>query len=141
MKVDPDILSIHRGLPSSEEELVCEKPRVSNRNSEPHEERRPRSFIASVRARDDLVVSDGEEHEQREIVTDFSIESLVVNNLTEADLELISWSGSPLHVSHVAAELQRAERGTRSTSRPAPLTGRRWPRAASTTHKSRESAA
>ena len=26
MKIDPDILSIHRGLPSSEEELVCEAP-------------------------------------------------------------------------------------------------------------------
>src|SRR5262249_47267388 len=29
MKVDPDILSIHRGLPSSEEDMLLVKPRVS----------------------------------------------------------------------------------------------------------------
>jgi len=28
MKVDPDILSIHRGLPSSKEEKLLVKPRV-----------------------------------------------------------------------------------------------------------------
>src|SRR2546422_888813 len=52
MQVDPDILSIHRGLPSSKEELVCVKPRVST-GSVPHRERRPRSFIASAHLLDD----------------------------------------------------------------------------------------
>ena len=56
-------------------------------------------------------MSVGGGRELREIVTEFGVENLVVNDLTEADLEFIGWSGSPLHVSHVAAELRRAERG------------------------------
>ena len=44
---DPDRvpLSIHRALPSSEEEQVCEAPSLNRLGS--HGERRPRSFIAS----------------------------------------------------------------------------------------------
>jgi hypothetical protein len=38
MKVDPDILSIHRGLPSSNEELLCEAPSLNRLG--PHGERR-----------------------------------------------------------------------------------------------------
>jgi hypothetical protein len=48
VQVDTDVRSLHRGLPSSKEDLVCEA-RVST-DSVPHGERRPRSFIASHRA-------------------------------------------------------------------------------------------
>src|SRR4029453_6994070 len=48
MKVDPDILSIHRGLPSSEEEQDCGSPESPTGTRNLHEERRPRSFIAAV---------------------------------------------------------------------------------------------
>ena len=56
-------------------------------------------------------MSDEGGRELREMVTEFGVENLVVNDLTEADLDLIGWSGSTLHVSHVAAELRRAPRG------------------------------
>src|SRR6476660_7248093 len=48
MQIDTHVTSIHRGLPSSEEELVV-KPRVSTTRTSLGE-RRPRSFIASVLA-------------------------------------------------------------------------------------------
>src|SRR5205823_4406746 len=48
MKVDPDILSIHRGLPSSEEDTVVRSPESPTGTRNLHEERRPRPFIASV---------------------------------------------------------------------------------------------
>jgi ribosomal protein S18 acetylase RimI-like enzyme len=47
----------------------------------------------------------------RETVIDFGVERLVIDDLTDDDLDLIGWSGSPLHVHHVAVELQRAARG------------------------------
>jgi hypothetical protein len=53
MQIDPDVTSIHRGLPSSNEELVREAPSLND--SDPHRERRPRSFIASVLARSQLI--------------------------------------------------------------------------------------
>ena len=54
MKVDPDILSIHRGLPSSEEELVCGSPESPTGTRNLHGERRPRPFIASDMAEANL---------------------------------------------------------------------------------------
>jgi hypothetical protein len=47
MKVDPNILSIHRGLLLFARASVA-KPRVSTTTRNLHQERRPRSFIASV---------------------------------------------------------------------------------------------
>ena len=47
MQIDPDVTSIHRGLPSSEEELVCGSPESPTGTRNLHEERRPRPFIAS----------------------------------------------------------------------------------------------
>jgi hypothetical protein len=49
MQIDPDVMSIQRGLPSSEDDLVCEAPSLDD--SDPHEERKPHSFTASVLAR------------------------------------------------------------------------------------------
>jgi hypothetical protein len=49
MKVNPDLPSTHRGLPPSQEETVREAPNLNR--LEPHDERRPRSFTASVMAR------------------------------------------------------------------------------------------
>jgi hypothetical protein len=46
MKVDPDVLSIHRGLPTSR--VAVESPSLQRPGS--HGERRPRPFIASVLA-------------------------------------------------------------------------------------------
>ena len=47
----PDILSIHRGLRSSEEDTVVRSPESPTGTRNLHEERRPRSFIASDMAR------------------------------------------------------------------------------------------
>jgi ribosomal protein S18 acetylase RimI-like enzyme len=63
-------------------------------------------------AREDRVVADNDSRRGlREVVTQFGIARLVVDDLTSDDLDLIGWSGSPLHVRHVAAELQRAADG------------------------------
>jgi len=51
MKVNPDILSIQMGLPSSEEDTVVKSPESRPRARNLHKERRPRSFIASAMAR------------------------------------------------------------------------------------------
>src|SRR5262245_16654850 len=100
--------------------VLAERTGMRRRQNEWHNSFSPRPARqrrSAVRARDDLVVYGGS-RELREIVTEFGVESLVVDNLTEADLELIGWSGSPLHVSHVAAELRRQSEETPSTSRP-----------------------
>ena len=47
----------------------------------------------------------------REVVVTLGVEHLAVTALVDTDLTLIEWSGSPLHVLHVAAELERRARG------------------------------
>lgn len=47
----------------------------------------------------------------REAIQRDGIGSLGVDGLTEADLPVIPWSGSALHVKHVANELLRAQKG------------------------------
>lgn len=47
----------------------------------------------------------------RDAVVALGVERLAISELVEADLALIGWSGSPLHVRHVARELERATNG------------------------------
>jgi GNAT superfamily N-acetyltransferase len=62
---------------------------------------------ASIRS----VADNGRGHGLRDTLTNFGVERLVVNDLTYDDLAELGWSGSPLHVRHVAAELLRAADG------------------------------
>lgn len=47
----------------------------------------------------------------RDAVVALGVERLAITDLVEADLALIGWSGSPLHVRHVAEELERVAHG------------------------------
>jgi ribosomal protein S18 acetylase RimI-like enzyme len=52
-----------------------------------------------------------DEHQLRQFVRDVGVDRLVIDDLRAADLDVLSWSGSSVHLQHVANDLQRVAKG------------------------------